>query len=62
MGPIFDSWEFLHFKNIQITFKPGQLCLVDSISRFSFFGQSDQKRKKQLSCSFIFCTKNWHFA
>ena len=30
--------------------------------RFSFFRQSDQKRKNQLSCLFIFCIKNPHFA
>ena len=28
---------------------------------FSFFGQSDQKRKNQLSSLFIFCIENLHF-
>ena len=38
-------------------------CPFLSIFRFSFFGQSDQKRKKnQLSCLFIFCLKNSQFA
>ena len=36
------------------------LCPVHSI--FRFFGQSDQKWKNQLSCLFIFCIKNPHFA
>ena len=39
------------------------LCPVHSIFRFSILGQSDQKQKKnQLSCLFIFCIKNSHFA
>ena len=38
------------------------LCPVHSIFRFSLFGQSDQKRKNQLSCLYIFCIKNLHFA
>ena len=29
---------------------------------FLFFGQSDQKRKHQLSCLFVLCIKNPHFA
>ena len=33
-----------------------------TIFRFPFFGQSEQKWKIQLSCLFIFCIKNLHFA
>jgi hypothetical protein len=29
---------------------------------FLFFGQSDLKRKNQLTCLFIFCIKSSHFA
>ena len=36
--------------------------LVSGSFHFSFFGQSDQKRKNQLSCLFIFCIKNPYFA
>ena len=38
------------------------LCLVHSIFRFSFFCQSVQKRKNQLSCLFISCIKNLYCA
>ena len=37
-------------------------CPVHSIFCFSFFGHSDQNLKNQLSCLFIFCIKNHHFA
>ena len=39
----------------------GVYCPVHFIFHLSFFGQSDQKRKNQLSSLFIFCIENLHF-
>ena len=38
------------------------MLLLFGSFHFSFFGQSDQKRKNQLTCLFIFCIKSSHFA
>ena len=46
----------------RVSQKVVQFCRVRFIFRFSFFGQNDQKQKNQLSCLFIFCIKNPHFA
>ena len=45
-----------------LVFKNNELLILTGSFHFLFFGQNNQKRKNWLSCLFIFCIKNPHFA